>query len=808
MAKKQEAGLLSGLRVVEIGRRIAAPVAGMLLAEQGAEVVRIVEAGAESPNPVMDAILARGKTELRLDLSTPEDRQTLYALVAQADVLLENLAPGRLALWGIDPDEIRQTHNAGLVSCRVAPFPTVDPRSLGPDYEAIAGAAGFLYDRPVGAPRYHAFPIGSVMAGIFAANATVAALIARLRLGHGQHVDTSLQGANLFAQILQVLMKTGVPRGFLALKMVATPFMGTWQCKDGRWVYLHITLPAHNALLLEMLENHGHAADVKALRGVLSEQTMSDPSQVGSISEAKKIRTHFRKIFLQRDAAEWEALFGTDLCCIVVRDVPEWLDAATASGMPDACRVDDPVFGDLRCPGPGFTAADRPPRLVPRLVAPDAEALLAAWNQAPRADGGQDAIGAPPADPGPPLAGTKVMDLSRIIAGPCAARMLAELGAEVISLQSPGSLDWALSFHLVFNAGKKTATLDFRDEAGKEKLWALMDDLQPDAFLQNYRNLDIARGAGIDPDAVRARYPEIVYTHLNAYGNHGEWRDRPGFEQVVQAVSGIQLAYGTGGKPKLLPTPVIDIGSGLFGTFGTLTGLYGQRTGKGGSFSATHLTRVAVLLQVEQIAAFQRDAALDHAAGSGTPVTDHPEARVLGGLARAREAYVCVAGPRRDLQRWLAATGFAPEGLPLDDLGAVLAGKMWRRSVDHWRESLARAGVAGSVVIEPVRSMKKLVDDAERIDPSPARLVRKRAYEGCEMELTFVRAPFELSLTPPVDVATPPLRGGDTPEVLARIGVQVPEGEGVMPYPEDKPLLVWLGGLIQWGWFAWRSGTL
>lgn len=794
--------VLEGVRVLEVGTGLSSAVVGMLLAEQGADVARLVDPDRPPADPVLDAILARGKTEVSLPGAGQAGLAELDRLLSAADLAIDDRGGRDAAAFAARVAAAREAGNRGLVACRIPAFPDDDPRSALPGHDAVVGAAGTIYEKALGAPRYHDLPVPSVMAGLFAATGAVAALVARLRTGRGQDVTVTRYHSALFAQILGILMKTGVPRGFLPLRMVGTPFMRSWRCKDGRYIYVHITLPAHAARILDVLEANGHGDGVRRLREVLSADTMRDPSQVGSIAEAKRIKAIYEDIFLERTADDWERVLGMDLCCIKVRTADEWVRDSIQAGMSDAAAVDDPVFGELLVPGAGVTSPDVPPRVRPREVGRKATEVLARWETLPRDPLPAEA---PAGQPGPPLAGTRVVDLSRIIAGPCAARVLAELGADVMSIQNPTGLDWALSFHLMFNAGKRSVTLDMTGEEGKRRLWAILDDVKPDALVQNYRHMDIARAVGVDPEAVRARFPSIVYTHLNAYGDRGLWKDRPGFEQVVQAVSGIQMSYGTGGVPRLLQTPVIDIGSGLSGALATVLGLYRRaRTGRGAVVS-THLTWVAVLFQVQRVASAQRDRCLASARARGAAVAWDPGREVVGGIGKAADAWVCVAGPRADLDAWLRALGEPPGGV---DPVAAIAARLYRRTADTWAASATRAGVAGRVAVLPVSRVRGLVEEVARIDRRVPPAVHRRPYPGCPSELTFVRGPLAMTDTPVVDVGPPPVRGGDTREVLARIGVEVPEGTGTIPYPPNRPFLPWLLAFIRWGYFAWRSGNI
>ncbi len=162
-------GALAGLRVVVLGEGLAPSLIGMMLAEQGAEVARVRERARPPVDPVLEAMLARGSVEVELELAREEGRAALARLVRVADVLLEDCPAGRLGELGLDPEAIRAAGNPGLVDASIAPFPAGDPRAALPAHEALVGMAGFLYEKPLGPPRYHELPIGSLLAGLFAA---------------------------------------------------------------------------------------------------------------------------------------------------------------------------------------------------------------------------------------------------------------------------------------------------------------------------------------------------------------------------------------------------------------------------------------------------------------------------------------------------------------------------------------------------------------------------------------------------------------------------------------------------------------
>ncbi|HOU52949.1 MAG TPA: CoA transferase [Myxococcota bacterium] len=783
-------GPLQGVRILETSRGIAARIATMVLADQGADVVRI-PLREDHPDPVIGALLDRNKTVARLTADSEEGRQAFRDLLPHADAWVEDLLPGE----GKDLEEASLGSPQSLVRLSLPAFRDGDPRQGLPHPEVAAAVAGCLYARPLGAPRWHDLPVTPVVGGLFGANGLLAALIARLRTGQGQRVTVPLHHGTLFAQILQVLMGSGVPRGFLALKMVATPFMHSWPCQDGRHVYLHITLPAHNARMISLLEEIGHPQEARDLRAALSDETMRDPSQVKDLAEAKAIEEVLRRIFRLRPAREWEALLGRELCCIEVRTVDQWMRDSRAAGMEDVVSLADPELGEVEAPGPGFRCREMPPGVAPRQVTGDLRATVRRWREAP-------GIGAP-LEPGRhlrhPLEGIRVADLSRIIAGPTAGRLLAEMGAEVTAIQGPTDLAWALSFHLLFNVGKRTVTIDFTTPEGKARLQALIRHLDPHALIQNYRNLEVARDVGVGPEDLARSFPGMVQTHLNAYGNEGDWQHRPGFEQVVQAVTGIQMTYGGGQRPRLLPTPVIDIGTGLAGALATQVGLWHRlRTGRGCRVE-THLTWTALLLQYPQVAAVHRQ----RLAGQGRPLA--PATTPVATIVRALDGPMAVAGTPEDLAAWLGVQG--PGQAAPEVLRRRLARQAWTRPVAAWQRDLESRGMGNRVLCIAVPRVKGLVRDLSRQDPSRPPPVRLRPYPGVVRPLAFVRLPLDFSATPLREGLPPPRRGQDTAEVLREAGLVPGAGDGVLPYPENRPLLAWLWEVARWGWFAWRSGS-
>jgi crotonobetainyl-CoA:carnitine CoA-transferase CaiB-like acyl-CoA transferase len=194
--------------------------------------------------------------------------------------------------------------------------------------------------------------------------------------------------------------------------------------------------------------------------------------------------------------------------------------------------------------------------------------------------GDAPASGLPPSDR--PLSGVRVLDLTRVIAGPVCGRTLAAHGADVMNIASPNVPNLP---RLIVDTGrgKLSAHLELRDDAGKERLKQLLS--QADIFVQGYRPGGLAKLGFSPEDAARIR-PGIVYVSLSAYGHVGPWAGRRGFDSITQTASGINHAEAQAAgqtAPKPLPCQALDHGSGYLLAFGALTALM-RRMQEGGSW--------------------------------------------------------------------------------------------------------------------------------------------------------------------------------------------------------------------------------
>jgi crotonobetainyl-CoA:carnitine CoA-transferase CaiB-like acyl-CoA transferase len=180
-----------------------------------------------------------------------------------------------------------------------------------------------------------------------------------------------------------------------------------------------------------------------------------------------------------------------------------------------------------------------------------------------------------------PLSAIRVLDLTRVLAGPTCARALAEHGADVLRVSGP-HLPHSGDVEIDTGLGKLATFLDLREPAQVETLASLIRDGRCDVFSQSYRPGTLA-ARGLGAEALAALRPGIVYVELSAWGRAGPWSGRRGFDTVAQCVSGMAMIQGGGEAPRLMPVSAIDYVSGYLMAFGAMVAL-ARRVREGGSW--------------------------------------------------------------------------------------------------------------------------------------------------------------------------------------------------------------------------------
>jgi crotonobetainyl-CoA:carnitine CoA-transferase CaiB-like acyl-CoA transferase len=376
----------------------------------------------------------------------------------------------------------------------------------------------------------------------------------------------------------------------------------------------------------------------------------------------------------------------------------------------------------------------------------------------------------------PPLDGIRVVDLSRVLAGPYCTMMLADLGADVVKLERPGDGDetraWGppyagdgdvAAYFLSVNRSKRSVAVDLKHPRGR----GLVLDLcaQADVVLENFRP-GAAERLGLDVASVRGRNPGVVYCSITGFGRHGA-RDRSGYDFVVQAESGLMAVTGEpDGPPTKAGVALVDVVTGLHAAVAILAALHRRTaTGEGEQIEVSLLdSAFSALVNVGQNA-------LVTGVEPGRFGNAHPSIAPYQPF-RAADGWIAVAAANDGLFARLCDAVQRPE-LATDErfatnaarvrnraeLVPLLEEKFALRSADDWAAALDAAGV-------PAGKIRGVLESLRAAAPATVRVAHPTAGE-----LELVAPPFMLESARLREAAAPPLLGQHTREVLEEVGL-------------------------------------
>ena len=384
-----------------------------------------------------------------------------------------------------------------------------------------------------------------------------------------------------------------------------------------------------------------------------------------------------------------------------------------------------------------------------------------------------------------PLAGIRVLDLGRHLAGPTCAMLLGDMGADVIKVENPEGGDHGReagppffngesAFFLSANRNKRSITLDIKRPEGQEIFRQLADTA--DVVVENYRP-GVMEALNIGYGTMSQRNPRIIYCAISGFGVDGPFADRPGLDQIVQGFSGLMSVTGfEGGDPVRVGIPIADLLTGLYGAYGVLAALYArQETGRG------QVVNTSLLESMVGTLAFQGVRYLN-GAGVPPPAGNHHPINAPYGVYRTQDGYITIGGTGD--KRWpkLCELLGMPD-LPKDprfntnggrhanrfELAEVLEAKLSEKSSDEWEIILNQ----NSIPCGPIYNVGQALDH-------PQVLHREMVIERPHPTMGTVRLlglPVKLSETPGDVFRVPPLLGEQNDEILHEIGIDAAEIE-------------------------------
>jgi formyl-CoA transferase len=398
------------------------------------------------------------------------------------------------------------------------------------------------------------------------------------------------------------------------------------------------------------------------------------------------------------------------------------------------------------------------------------------------------------------LARFRVLDLTRVRAGPTAVRQLADWGADVIKIElppgaedgePPGGPRSGPDFRNL-HRNKRSLALDLKRPEGAAALRRLAQ--RADVLVENFRPGVMTR-LGLDYAALRSQNPRLVYASISGFGQDGPYRERPGFDQIAQGLGGLMSVTGLPGQgPVRAGIPIADLSAGLFGALGILVALLERESSGEGQWVQTSLLAAQIFMLDFQAARWLLEGEVPGQAGN-----DHPTS-IPTGVFRTADGHINIAAAGQKMwerlvrvltsgeeaEALLARPEFATpaaRSAHRTPLRAELEGRLARESSKTWIERLNAAGV-------PCGEICSI--DQTFADPQVRHLGLAQSVADRGGALTLLGQPVTLSRTPSRLAAPPPGPGEHGEEVLAEFGFSVREiaalrASGALGAPGRQP---------------------
>ena len=716
------AGVLGGIRVIDLTSGISGPMATMLLSDNGADVVKVEPPGGDPTRKTETGarVWARGKRSIELDVHDAAQREQLLALIDRADVLVENFDLGVTETLGLDWETLR-VRNPRLVMCSITPYGRHVDFKNRPGIDALVAARTGLHweqrgwvgtsigricglpieledlDIPPGCfdgpdregPLYPQSRWPSLGASFLALTGINAALRARLHTGRGQWVETSLlQG---------VLVSTagGWQRpehpevdGYMCWIFDPRGSKGHFQCADGKWIQNWVPNPSF-ALGVSQ-------GDTISVDDRINKPT-DDPTRIGPDYSELVVLAHYH--------AQMKAAYAK-------YPSKEWLEAAAQVGIPmqptrrpeDALNdqalidegmvvtLDDPEVGPIRQVGIVYGMSKTPGKVqgpAPTIGQHTDEILAELLNPIPAT---------PTASSGDlkaPLDGVLVLDLGLAIAGPFSNQLLSDLGATVIKVNTVYDTFWH-STHIAYtaNRGKQSISINLKDPRGLAVLHELVKRAD---IVQHNMRYEAAIRLGVDYESLITIKPDLIYCHSSGFDKSRA--HLPGNDQTGACLAGVEYEDGgmaNGGKPIWSLTSFGDTGNGFLAANAMIQAIYHRELTGEGQFLSTSIL-AACLLNSSY-------AWVDAETGEGV---DRPKV----------DALMFGTGPRTRLyetaDRWICL--------------AV-------QNDEQWSAVERSLGIAGLTTMENDRAIETLTTSLRALTASEAFRLLDEAGVPCEIE--------------------------------------------------------------------------
>jgi crotonobetainyl-CoA:carnitine CoA-transferase CaiB-like acyl-CoA transferase len=380
-----------------------------------------------------------------------------------------------------------------------------------------------------------------------------------------------------------------------------------------------------------------------------------------------------------------------------------------------------------------------------------------------------------------PLSGIKVIDLSRFIAGPYCTMKLGDMGAEVIKVETPGRgddsralgppfLDGESAYYLSFNRNKKSITLNMREQKAQEIIYRLISEA--DVFVENFR-VGVADQMGLSYHDLKKIKNDIIYCSISGYGHNSPYRDKPGFDVMIQGEAGLMSITGfPDGPPQRVGVAIADILGGFHAVEGILLALLVRlQTGQGQFVDISLLDSIIAILTY-QAGHFLATGEAPHRVGNRHPmITPYESFETSDGYVifavgnqRLWEGFLKTLG-REDLNSDPRFADMKARNQNPGDLKDILEEITRQKTTAEWVNIMEADGVPCG----RIRTLDQVLTDPH-VDIRDMVLERDHPSIG---KIKLIGVPTKLSLTPGDITLPPPTLGQHTDEILVKLGYNI-----------------------------------
>jgi formyl-CoA transferase len=374
-----------------------------------------------------------------------------------------------------------------------------------------------------------------------------------------------------------------------------------------------------------------------------------------------------------------------------------------------------------------------------------------------------------------PLTGIRVLDCTLALAGPFCGLVLADLGADVIKIESPdpkARAEGGLAAYrgenghfLIANRNKRGMTLDLKHESAREILYRLVRT--SDVFIQNYRP-GVMKRLGCDWDTLRAINPRLVYCSISGFGEGSPYADFAGFDLIAQGMSGLMSVTGdpNGGEPVKVGTPVCDMGAGMYGALGIVSALLHRQTSGVGQHVESTLLDTPISWLTWRAAEYWGTGEIPEPQGSGRAayrafkcadgrwVNIGPSNRLWPAACRTLNVPELIDDPR-----------FTTSPLRVEnhrELSCLFQAEFLKRPSEEWITAFQAAGIP----VGPIKNVAEILDDPH----VRAREMVVEVDHPVIGRMKTLGVPIKLSETPGAVTRAAPTLGQHSDEILCELG--------------------------------------